>query len=142
MIQRAVKLVDRVGAEGVPDLRPVEGDADRSRADGTVVGDIGEGEPLDGVPPLRFEDLRDHDPILANRCRTPASALSGAVAPRRSPWLLIGEQTAGGQPDRVGVNPLRVLLEHLEEVLLARGPGGEQPRRVIEVPARLADVVR
>ena len=70
MIERAVQLIDGVRAEGVADLGPVEGDADRATVHGAVVGDVGEGKPLDLTPPLRFEDLRDHGPILANPPRT------------------------------------------------------------------------
>jgi hypothetical protein len=55
-----------VRPEGVPDLGPVEGDADRARVDGTVVGDVGERKPFYATPPFGFEDLRDHGPIVAD----------------------------------------------------------------------------
>ena len=37
-------------AEGVADLGPVERDADGARVDGTVIGDVGEVEAVDGAP--------------------------------------------------------------------------------------------
>ena len=62
VVEGPVQLVDRVGPEGVPDLGAVEGDADDAGVDGPVVGDVGEREPLHGMPPRGIEDLRDHGP--------------------------------------------------------------------------------
>src|ERR1051325_2859051 len=61
-----------------------------SRADGPVVGDVGEGEPLDGTPPLGVEDLRDHGPHCGRRLRSaplPARA-RGRTGPGFSYFLL------------------------------------------------------
>jgi hypothetical protein len=52
------QLVDRVRAEGVEHVGPVEGDADRAVRAGAVVGEVGEVlEPRDVVPGLRVEGL-------------------------------------------------------------------------------------
>ncbi len=64
MIEGSEQLIDRVGAKGVAQLRPVEGDPHRSNILGPVVGDIGERETVDGVPRIGVEKLRDHGPIL------------------------------------------------------------------------------
>ncbi len=50
MVECGIELVDGVGAEGVTDLGPIEGDADHPVAGGPVVGDIGELEPGDLGP--------------------------------------------------------------------------------------------
>jgi hypothetical protein len=55
VVERPVQLVDRVGAEGVADLGSVEGDAHGAVVDGPVVGDVGEGEPLDRAPCVGVE---------------------------------------------------------------------------------------
>jgi hypothetical protein len=39
-----------------------------------VVGDVGERKPFDATPPLRFEDLRDHGPIVADVSYPPMPA--------------------------------------------------------------------
>src|SRR5262249_10324426 len=41
VVERLVQFVDRVRAEGVADLGPVEGDTDRTGVHGAVVGDVG-----------------------------------------------------------------------------------------------------
>ena len=64
MIERGEQLVDGIGAEGVADLGSIEGNANGANLPGPVVGDIGEGKPLHGVPGVLVEKLRDHGAIL------------------------------------------------------------------------------
>ena len=59
VVERGVELVDGVRAEGVADLRPVEGDAHRADVVGAVVRDVGEVEARHRGPRRRVEDLRD-----------------------------------------------------------------------------------
>jgi hypothetical protein len=46
-----------------------------------VVGDVGEGKPLDGTPLLRIEDLRNHELIMVNAVLPPWTA-SGQIGTR------------------------------------------------------------
>ena len=70
MVERAVQLVDRPGAEGVTDVGAIKGDAhDRhvgalgatvglgATRDAAVVGDVGEVESLDLAPAGRVEGV-------------------------------------------------------------------------------------
>ena len=70
MVERAVQLVDRAGAEGVTDVGAIKGDAhDRhvgalgatvglgATRDAAVVGDVGEVESLDLAPAGRIEGI-------------------------------------------------------------------------------------
>ena len=60
VVERAVELVDSLRPEGVADLGPVEGDADRppiGTSAATVVGDVRQVEALHGFPAVGVEDL-------------------------------------------------------------------------------------
>ena len=63
MVQRPVQLVDRVRAERVAHLRPVEGDPNRAAGRTVdhrpVVRDVGELEPSTGAQAARVEELGD-----------------------------------------------------------------------------------
>ncbi len=78
VVKRRVQLVDGMRPERVPDLRPVKGDAHRPRVRGPVVGDVGEGKPLDRTPLRRVEDLRNHAPHCGRPKRNPAPGSTGA----------------------------------------------------------------
>jgi len=67
VVERDQQLVDRVGPERVPYLRPVERDPHRRYVLGAVVGDVGELEALDGLPQLRLERIHATTVVAAAR---------------------------------------------------------------------------
>lgn len=64
MIERRVQLIDGVRAERVTNLGPIECDPNGTDLRGSVIGDVGEVEPLNGVPRGLVEYLRSHEAIL------------------------------------------------------------------------------
>lgn len=62
MVEGNVELVDGVGPEGVTDLRPIEGHANRSAGVGAMVCDVGEIEAGHEVPRFWVKYLRNHVP--------------------------------------------------------------------------------
>jgi len=56
VIEYAIQLVDRVRPEGVADLGSIEGDADHRRPNRSVVGDVGQREPLDRLPDAGIDE--------------------------------------------------------------------------------------
>jgi len=64
MIERCVQLIDGVRTERVAHLRPIECDSNGADLGGSMVGDVGEREPLDEVPRGWIEYLRSHEAIL------------------------------------------------------------------------------
>ena len=64
MVERRVQFIDRVWPEGVAHIGAVERDPHRTTRTGSVIGDVGECEPFNGVPGGWIEGLRYHDPIL------------------------------------------------------------------------------
>ena len=57
MVEGADQLVDGMRPEGVANLGPVEGNANRAVLDGAVLRDVGELEPVDRFPCGRVEKL-------------------------------------------------------------------------------------
>lgn len=64
MIERRVQLVDGVRAERIANLGAVESYPDGTDLGGSMIGDVGEGEPRNGVPRSLVEYLRRHEAIL------------------------------------------------------------------------------
>jgi hypothetical protein len=64
VIKRLIQFVDRPRPEGVPDLGPIERDADRAGVHGTVVGDVGVAKPVDVTPPPGWKISEAMTPIL------------------------------------------------------------------------------
>lgn len=64
MIECGVQLVDGVRTEGVANLGSIERDANSTDVAGSVIRNVGEVEPLDGVPRGWVEYLRSHEAIL------------------------------------------------------------------------------
>jgi len=60
VIKSRIELVDGVRPEGVANLGSVKGNADGALTDGSVIGDVGEGEFLDLGPVGGIEMLGDH----------------------------------------------------------------------------------
>ena len=59
MLERGDQLVDRLRAEGVAHLGPVEGDADDAGVHGAVVGEVGEVEALDRLPTRELSKISE-----------------------------------------------------------------------------------
>ena len=64
MIERCVQLINGVRTERVTNFGTIERDANGTDLGGSVVGDVREVEPLDGVPRSWVEYLRGHEAIL------------------------------------------------------------------------------
>src|SRR5262249_18296643 len=60
VVQSCAQFVDGVRAECVAHLRPIERDPHRSLIHRSVIGDVGEIEPLNAVPGGWIEKLGDH----------------------------------------------------------------------------------
>ena len=60
VVERAGEFVHGAGAERVPFLGAVEGDAERPDVRRAMVGDVAEVEALDWLPRRFVEDLGDH----------------------------------------------------------------------------------
>ncbi len=64
MIERCVQLIDGVRTERIANLGAIECDSNGTDLVGSVVGDVREVEPLDGVPRGWVKYLRSHEAIL------------------------------------------------------------------------------
>jgi len=64
VVERRVQLIHGVRTERVTNLGPIERYSNGADVPGSVVGDVREIEPLDGVPCGRVEYLRSHEAIL------------------------------------------------------------------------------
>ncbi len=96
VVHDAVQLVDGVRPKRVADLGPVERDAHRRLGlpvnDMPVVGDVGQVEPVDGLPHRRVKGIVAHafTGSIRNTARRPASASnSSGLGPVTRPAFLM-----------------------------------------------------
>src|SRR6185312_5760227 len=106
VIQRGLELVHGVRAEGIAHLGPVERDAHRAQvtvravrpsADRPVVGDVGEGEAVDGPPAVGIEQFTDagggHGTTVGRSSSNPNTGRTAAE--RTAGTVVIGRRPAG-----------------------------------------------
>ena len=70
MIQGFVQFVDRMRTKSVADLRSIDGDPNRPLVQRPVIGDVGEGEPINLLPSGCVEVLGDHGENVGVRRET------------------------------------------------------------------------